>query len=230
MPRQRIPRNAEEVRRALLSWAAGHRRDFPWRAPGLSQYDVLVAEVLLKRTTARAAARAFAPFLAQFPDLESLRSSPSRQIERALEHVGLYRQRAKGLKEMAEYMIREHQGRVPDKLAGLLRVPHLGPYTARAILSFGHRRPAAIVDSNVIRVYRRVYGRRLGKSPSLSTMQTLADLVLDPANHREFNWALLDLGAMVCRYDGPLCVKCPLSDLCDYAKRHRRAKGYILRP
>ena len=169
----------------------------------MSAYEVLVAEVLLKRTTARAAARVFPTFICQFPDIECVRQALLEQLEAALQPVGLYRQRAKGLKEMAEYLVVKHKGQVPRGLPDLVKVPHLGPYSARAILSFGHGIPAAIVDSNVQRVLGRLYRQRLGEAPSLSDTQVLADLVLDPEHHQAFNWALLDLGATVCRYDVP---------------------------
>ena len=217
-----IPSNTSEVRRSLLAWALDHLRDYPWRDGSVSNYEVLIAEVLLKRTTARAAARAYAPFIAQFPNLESIAAAPIHEVEQALAPVGLYRQRAKGLKDLTEYLTREHGGQIPDSLAALARVPHLGPYTARAILSFGHGRPAAIVDSNVQRVLGRLYSRRLGEAPSISAVQALADVLLAPESHQTFNWALLDLGATVCRYDTPRCPVCPLASTCDYSKCHTR--------
>ena len=151
----RQPSNTVKVRRALLAWAADHLREFPWRGQDTSVYQILVAEVLLKRTTAQAAARLFGWFIVQFPGLESIEEASTGELEEALMPVGLYRQRAKGLKQMAEYLIREHGGQVPDNLTDLLKVPHLGPYSAGAVLSFGYGRPAAIVDSNVQRVLGR---------------------------------------------------------------------------
>lgn len=212
------PRNTSEVRRALLSWAAVHLREFPWRDRGTCIYQVLIAEVLLKRTTARAAARMFASFITRFPDLESIDKASIEDLEEALAPVGLYRQRATGLKQMAEYLRREHGGQIPDNLPDLLKVPHLGPYSSRAVLSFGHGEPAAVVDSNVQRILSRLYRRLLAEAPSLSAVQEVADLLLDTSEHRQFNWALLDLGAVVCRYDRPRCPDCPLAGLCDYSK------------
>ena len=212
----RQPCNTSQVRQALSGWAARNLREFPWRARGTSVYKVLIAEVLLKRTTARAAARVFVDFVVQFPDLTSIDLAPSVDLEGALVPVGLYRQRAKGLKEMAGYLRREHGGQIPDNLPDLLKVPHLGPYSARAVLSFGYGRPVAIVDANVSRVLGRLYERRLGKEPSLTAVQALADALLDSQNHQVFNWAWLDLGATVCRYGLPKCQVCPLSDVCDY--------------
>ena len=210
------PCNTAHVRRALSVWAAHHLRGFPWREDGTSVYEVLIAEVLLKRTTARAAARVFVDFTVRFPDLQSIVMAPLECLEDILGPVGLYRQRAKGLKEMARYLVEEHSGHIPDTLSGLLEVPHLGPYSARAVLSFGLDSPVAIVDTNVIRVLGRLYKHRLGEKPSVPTVQALADALLNHENHRVFNWAWLDLGAMVCRYDIPRCQLCPLSDVCDY--------------
>ena len=178
-----------------------------------------MAEVLLKRTTARAAARVFTTFICQFPDVGSVRRAEVEELEKVLVPVGLYRQRAKGFKELAEYLTVEHDGQVPGTLPNLLKVPHLGPYSARAIMSFGHGVPAAIVDSNVQRVLGRLYRYRLGEAPSVADTQALADLVLDPERHQAFNWALLDLGATVCRYDVPRCSSCPLAGSCDSASR-----------
>ena len=165
MVRRQHPTNIPDVRHALLEWAADHRRAFPWREKTVSAYEVLVAEVLLKRTTARAAARVFPTFICQFPDIECVRQALLEQLEAALQPVGLYRQRAKGLKELAEYLVVKHKGQVPRGLPDLVKVPHLGPYSARAILSFGHGIPAAIVDSNVQRVLGRLYRQRLGEAP-----------------------------------------------------------------
>ena len=212
------PPNTSEVRRALLGWAELHLRDYPWREDGVSVYQVLIAEVLLKRTTARAAARTYESFIARFPDLTSLSEAEVESIERALLQVGLYRQRAKGLKQMVDYLEREHDGQIPNDLASLERVPHLGPYSARAVLSFAHRQPAAIVDSNVMRVLGRLYRGRLGKSPTTADVQVLANAILPEESHRDFNLALLDLGATVCRYDTPRCNVCPLTKFCDYSR------------
>ena len=219
----RPPCNTAHVRQALSDWAVRHLRGFPWREDGTSVYEVLIAEVLLKRTTARAAARVFVDFTVRFPDLSSVVMAPLEGLEGVLGPVGLYRQRAKGLKEMARYLMKEHSGQVPDTLNDLLKVPHLGPYSARAVLSFGHDYPVAIVDTNVRRVLGRLYKHRLGEKPSVSTVQALADALLNPQNHRVFNWAWLDLGATVCRYDIPRCQACPLSDVCDYFVDHTQA-------
>lgn len=211
------PRRLVRVRKLLLNWASANGRSYPWRTLGCSPYSVLIAEILLKRTTAQAALRVFKPFLSRFPDLEAIDQADHAAIMESLKAVGLYRQRAKGLKEMASYLIHKHDGVIPQELDALRHVPHLGPYTARAVLSFGFGVPAAVVDSNVQRVLGRLFKGTLVKNSSAAHVQDLADHLVTKTTHQQFNWAIIDLGALVCRYDRPRCKVCPLESVCDYA-------------
>ena len=123
---------------------------------------------------------------------------------------------------MAQYLVEQCDRQVPLDLSSLVRVPHVGPYAARAVLSFGHRHAAAVVDSNVQRVLGRLFRRRLGPAPKLVHVQDLADAILPNDAHREFNWAVLDLGGTVCRYDRPNCGVCPLVGSCEYVEQQVR--------
>ena len=106
---------------------------------------------------------------------------------------------------------------MPGNLEDLRKVPGLGGYGARAILSFGFGKPCAVVDSNVQRILSRVYHPELTNKTPLDTYQRLADELLPKKKHRQFNWGVLDLGALVCRPVNPKCDECPLSQVCNYA-------------
>ena len=116
---------------------------------------------------------------------------------------------------MANFIVDRYAGAIPADLDSLLEVPQIGEYAARAVMSFGHGIPAAVVDSNVIRVLGRLFSQTLGKRPTLVQLQELADVLLPDQGHQQFNWAVLDLGALVCRYDRPKCEICPLMAICD---------------
>ena len=216
------------VQDLILEWAAAHLRDYPWRDESRSAYDVLVAEVLLKRTTATAAARVYVNFIRQFPSPQSLADAPIATVAKALSSVGLQRQRARSFKALADYLMENEAGRVPETLPQLLEVPGLGAYGARAILSFGHGLPAAILDANVERILHRLFLDGLPERPSQDLFQELADQLLPTTDHKDYNFALLDLGAMVCRYVEPRCDDCPLNTICDY--RQQYSAGLIREP
>jgi len=203
-------------RRRVLRWGRANLRPYPWREAGRTPYDILVAELLLKRTTATAAARAYSNFLSRYPTIECLASVPTKELEQHLQPVGLYVQRAKAITGLAEHLMQREGGSIPSSLSRLGKGPGLGDYAARAVLSFGFGVPVAAVDANVARVIGRVFQKALRDRPAPSVIQGVADELLPRAAHREFNFGLLDLGAVVCRYGRPRCDECPLTLICDY--------------
>ena len=207
---------------ALLSWAATHIRDYPWRKRLDDPYAVLVAELLLKRTTAAAVSRVYEEFLRRFPNLDALSESSEKKLVAAFAQVGLQEQRARATRALATYLDGVEGGTIPKELGRLLAVPGLGEYSARAVQSFAFDIPIAVVDSNVERVLSRVFQDILLSKPTQRVLQELADSLLPEESHRDFNFALLDLGAMVCRYVDPRCGACPLGHLCDYYNSNKR--------
>ena len=204
--------------RKMIKWARENLRDFPWRDENRTPYSVLVAEVLLKRTTSTAVLRVYNEFLEAYPNIRQLANADRIGLERLLLSIGYYKLRAIGLIEMADYVVKNYGGEIPASKESLLKVPHIGSYTAGAILSFGYGIPSEIVDSNVERIIRRFFHSKLPDKASLRIIQKIAKELLPSEHHEVYNWALLDLGALVCRYDKPRHEQCPLESICDYPK------------
>ena len=199
----------------VLQWGGQSFSDFPWRL-SRSPYEILVAELLLKRTTATAAARVYEDFLVRFPSLQDVASAPDEEMVRALSSLGLQRQRARSMKQLADWILSQHDGEIPSDLKGLLNVPGLGDYSATAILSFGYGLPVAILDTNVERILLRVFGNTLPPRPSLTLLREVAQRLLPEKGHQEYNYGLLDLGRQICTYVNPKCGECPLASDCDF--------------
>lgn len=198
----------------LLEWWKVSRRSYPWRKPFLSAYEILLAETLLKRTTATAVAKTFERFYGEYCNIRLLASAPSEELEDRLKCLGLQRQRARTLKEMAMYICEYEGGEIPRDLERLLGIPHVGPYTAHAVLCFAYGKPVGVVDSNVIRIIRRLCKQVLPPNARNLIFQQITDRLVPKHQCREFNWALLDFGALVCRYSYMRCNECPLRSLC----------------
>jgi A/G-specific adenine glycosylase len=210
-----------QFRANLLKWGREHFREYPWRDPSATPYEVLIAELLLKRTTATATARVYLDFLTRFPTLKDIDKSTEKDLSKALSTIGLQQQRAKFIKALASYLTVNYSGTVPCKLEELLNVPGLGEYSAKAVMSFGCKTPTAIVDANVKRILIRVFQNTIPEKPTDRYIQHIADLLLPFKSHREYNFALLDLGSLICRYINPLHDKCPLSKICDYHTQNK---------
>jgi A/G-specific adenine glycosylase len=214
------------IQASLAKWRTDHYRDYPWRDPGRSPYEILIAEHLLKRTTSTAASRVYRDFITRFPSIRALYRADQTDIEESLRSIGLQSQRARGFKELARHVVEASDGNLPRDRRQLEGLPHVGPYAAAAICSFALDEPAAIVDSNVARIIQRVFGDSLPSPTPPKLLQALADELLPLEDHRAFNLALLDLGALVCRYTRPKCSTCPVVTCCDFG-RHSGSQSEV---
>jgi A/G-specific adenine glycosylase len=125
-----------------------------------------------------------------------------------------YNRRARNLHAAAEAIVEHHDGRVPDTLEGLLALPGIGPYTARAVLAFAFEQDVAVVDTNAARFLARgVAGRRLAPREA----QELADSLVAPGTGWAHNQGVLDFGATICTKRSPDCDACPLRGHCAWA-------------
>lgn len=200
---------------AIIKWGQGRLRDFPWRDE-TSPFNVFIAEILLKRTTSTAALRVYIQFLNRFPDVASLAAAKVDDIEEVLKPIGLYKQRSAGLKEAVEYILDHYNGQLPSTYEDLLKVPHVGSYTAGAVASFGFGRPIPISDSNVRRVVKRVFRDLIGDKPSDKEILEILRETIPREKPKLFNWSLIDIGSQVCSYRFLKCDECPLTKICYY--------------
>ena len=206
------------LRRRLLGWFARDGRSFPWRDPGRTPYEVLVAEVLLQRTTAVAVARAYADFLERYPSWDTLSHASLDGLEATLGPLGLWRQKALAFQQLAR-SIGAQGGVLPHTRRELERLPGIGPYTASAVLALVYGRAEPLLDANMA----RLLGRFLGPSAcaEASPRRRLNALALRLVRGRRslaVNWAALDFGALVCRPRSPRCPACPLRTRCAHAR------------
>ena len=157
-------------------------------------------------------------FLARFPDVASLATATVGDVLRAWGALG-YPRRALALREAAREMVARHDARVPPDVSALQRLPGVGPYTARAVASTAFGIPVTALDVNARRVLVRVLGRSDGAAPAGRAFQAVAD-ALAPADHAaDWNHALMDLGATVCR-PAPHHAACPLATMCAWLRDH----------
>jgi A/G-specific adenine glycosylase len=148
---------ANHLTDAVLRWGEPRLRDLPWRHTR-DPWAVLVSEVMLQQTQARRVIPKWHEFLARFPDPGSCAAASLGDVLRRWDGLG-YPRRARSLHAAAQVIAAS--GAFPDTLEGLLALPGIGPYTARAVLAFAFEQDVAVVDTNIARVHARVAGRRL---------------------------------------------------------------------
>jgi A/G-specific adenine glycosylase len=202
--------------RKLLKWYEGNGRKFYWRKTGLSNYQLVIAEVLLQRTKAETVAKFYPDFILEFPTWKSLAEANLQRIEDYLRPIGLYRQRSVRLKNLAIEMVKRN-GRMPKDRKDLESIPFMGQYTANAVELVIFNQPSPLVDVNMARVLERFFGpRKLADIRYDPYLQELSYKVVAHVATKKMNWAILDFAAVVCRAKEPRHSICPLISKCAF--------------
>lgn len=197
------------VAELLLGWwgsARESRDQLPWRAER-DPWKVLVAEMMLAQTQAPRVAARYPTVITQ---LGTPKAAAALGTDRYLElwsGLGYYR-RALFLRSSAIAICERYSGVVPSELAELLTLPGVGAYTARAVLAFAFEKPVGVVDTNIGRVLARAIS---GRALRTGEAQALADALVPASDARNWNLAIMDFGATICRSRNPHCARCPLN-------------------
>ncbi len=199
----------------LLEWYPVSGRHFPWRNKSITNYQKVIAEVLLQRTKAETVAKFYVQFLIDYPNWKSLAEADIKAIEAYLMPIGLYRQRSVRLQNLAKEMVKRG-GRLPRDREELETIPFMGQYIANAVELVVFNEPSPLVDVNMARVIERFFGPR--KMADIRYDPHLQDLAYKIVNHSQtkyINWAVLDFAANVCKSRNPRCELCLLKYYCN---------------
>ena len=219
------PKQVRRFQQRLLRWYRRHGRDLPWRRTR-DPYRILVSEVMLQQTQVERVLGYYGRFLKRYPTIETLAASTEFEVREAWDGLGYYA-RARNLHRTAQEVTDKHAGRIPDELDLMRRLPGIGRYTAGAVLSFAYRKDAAILDTNAARVLTRVFGVRRYRSKNRlqQRLWTIAEAVTPAGTADQFNQAIMDLGALICRARAPECPRCPVRAACRFAAWERGKVG-----
>jgi A/G-specific adenine glycosylase len=195
-------------RSRLLDWYQRNRRELPWRE-NRDPYRIWLSEIMLQQTRVAAVVDRFSKFLIRFPTIKKLALAREPSVLAAWSGLGYYR-RARMLHAAAKEIVNKHAGKFPQSADELRTLPGIGRYTATAIASIAFDEAVAVVDGNVERVIERVIGERLPEKELWRTAQGL----LSPHRPGDFNQAMMELGATVCLPREPMCLACPVHEMC----------------
>jgi len=222
--------HTRQLQNRLLRWYRRHARDLPWRRT-TDPYRILVSEVMLQQTQVDRVVGFYETFLRRYPTIDALAAAPDNAVREAWDGLGYYA-RARNLHQTARRVVGELGGDIPDDPAAIRRLPGIGRYTAGAVLSIAFGRDAAILDTNAARVLTRFFGVRSrgGRARTQARLWALAEAVTPRGRAGDFNQAIMDLGATVCRARQPSCAACPLRTTCRTAKRRPTPRRPPARP
>lgn len=201
---------------ALLAWWESHGRSgIPWKQlPGgvcpaadheLDPYGIWIAEVMLQQTQLVVALPYWTRWMETFPTLEVLASASLDEVRMQWQGLGYYA-RARRLHQAAQLLV---GGPWPRTLEEWMALPGIGRTTAGSILSSAFNARQPILDGNVKRVLARLTAHPRPPARDEGLFWCWSEALLDPLRPRDFNQALMDLGATICTSRSPSCDRCP---------------------
>jgi A/G-specific adenine glycosylase len=207
--------NLPSFRDNLIGWGSQYGRKYPWRETR-DPYRILMAELLLHRTRANQVVPLYEQLTSEFPTPVRLAQASRSDLHRILYSAGL-RWRVDLIRELANDIVEVHGGRIPRTYDELLSLPGVGQYIASALLCFAHGEPTPLLDTNTVRIIGRVFGIPITDASRRSLrFRLLMSMLVDPARPRAFNYALLDLGALVCTPRLVIPRECPIAGYCAF--------------
>ena len=148
----------------------------------------------------------------EYPTMESVASAEPEDIERIVRPCGLGKSKAKDIVLCMRYLLEHYDGKVPDTMEELLKLPGVGRKSANLVLGDVYGKPAIVTDTHCIRLTNRI-GLTEGKEPAKVEMQLWK--IIPPEEGNAFCHRIVDHGRIVCtaRCD-PHCDRCVLNGIC----------------
>ena len=148
-----------------------------------------------------------------FPTVEKMADAPLEDIENLIKSCGLYRGKAKSIKESSELLVRDFGGQVPDNMEDLLSLPGVGRKIANLILGDVFHKGGIVADTHCMRICGRLGFYPEGWKDPLKTERIMTPLI-PRQEQSDFCHRIVQFGRDVCTARSPHCDSCPLREIC----------------
>lgn len=206
------------LRQTLLAWYHQQGRDLPWRQTR-DPYAIWVSEIMLQQTQVKTVIPYYHRWLQQFPTITALAAADQQTVLKVWEGLGYYA-RARNLHRAAQAVMQNYGGEFPQQYEAVVALPGIGRTTAGGILSAAFNQALPLLDGNVKRILARLIALPLPPNKALERLWALSERLLPPDNPRDFNQAMMDLGATLCTRHRPACLLCPWQTACEAYHRN----------
>ena len=180
-----------------------------------NNWELLLAVALSAQTTDVSVNAVTPELFSRWPDPESLAVANPSDVENVIRTIGMYRTKSKNAVRLAQKLLEEYGGEVPQDFDKLLTLPGVGRKTANVVLSVGFGEQHIAVDTHVFRVANRIglCAEKDVLNTELALMKAIPKTRWTQAHH-----CLIWHGRKVCNARKPLCETCVLNELCLFCK------------
>ncbi len=201
----------------VLSWFEENNPLAETELEYTNPYELIVAVILSAQCTDVRVNMITPAFYNAFPDETALANATHEAVFELIKSCSYPNNKAKNLIGMAQTLIREFDGIVPDDVDELQKLPGVGRKTANVVASVIYKKPAMAVDTHVFRVAARIGLSTNAKTP-LATEKQLVKYIPEEKIHRAHHWLILH-GRYICKARKPLCGSCGISPYCKYYQK-----------
>lgn len=186
-------------------------------------FELTIAVLLSAQCTDQTVNRVTETLFQKYRTPQDYLNVPLSELEQDIRSIGLYRMKAKHIRELCQILLDEYDGQVPRTFEELVKLPGVGRKTANVIVSNAFGVPAIAVDTHVERVSKRL-GFAKENDSVLEVEKKLMKLVPREewtlTHHR-----LIFFGRYHCKAQRPACENCPLLDICKTGKQRLKVKS-----
>ena len=214
--------NRENISKKILHWYDNNKRVLPWRkkvSKKKKEYYTLVSEFMLQQTQVKTVIPYFINFINKIPNLNTLAKIKKNTLMRSWEGLGYY-SRVENLKKTSVLILKQFNGNLPNSIEKLKTLPGIGDYTSRAIMAIVFNKRIIPLDGNVERIIKRVFYLRKEEEISKEYLNNKIYFFGTSSRASDYAQAIMEIGALVCKPNNPLCEKCPISQNCISFKKN----------
>ena len=205
----------------IINWFIANKPIAETELNHSNPYELLIAVILSAQCTDKRVNMITPALFADFPTPEVLAATTPEVIFSYIRSISYPNNKAKHLVGMAQKLVTDFNGIVPDDVEILQQLPGVGRKTANVIASVIYNKPAMAVDTHVFRVSERIGLTTKSKSP-LQTEKELVKHIPDELIPRAHHWLILH-GRYVCTARSPKCHECGIAQWC---RHHSKQPSY----
>lgn len=190
------------------------KKEFPDAICSLTYKDplqLLVATRLAAQCTDARVNMVTPDLFAKYKTAEDFANADITDVENLIKSCGLYKTKAKSLVDMGKVLVSDYNGKVPDTLEELIKLPGIGRKTANLVMGDVYGKPAVVVDTHCIRITRRL---GLHTEKDQKKIEFILRDLLPPEESNDFCHRLVLHGRKTCDARKPKCEECCMKDFC----------------
>jgi len=208
IPKSRINKILQILRRTYPDVKAALRHQNP--------LEMLIATILSAQCTDVRVNEVTKTLFKKLRTAKDYADIPLAELEEMIRPTGFFRNKAKSIKGCCRGLVEKHDGKVPDSMEALIKLPGIGRKTANVILGSAFGIPGIVVDTHVKRLSQRI-GLTKEKDPVKIEFELMA--LIPKKDWIDFSHELIWHGRRLCPARKPKCPQCPVWELCDYGRK-----------